>query len=53
VLEDFKPWARYSAIPRFYELLAWLNGDDSIFESNDCGLRPPKQGDDRMRSPGA
>lgn len=43
VLEDFKPWAHYAAIPRFYELLTWLNGNDSIFESNDCGLRPSKQ----------
>lgn len=42
VLEDFRPWAHYAAIPRFYELLAWLNGPDSILESNDCGLRPPR-----------
>jgi len=42
VLEDFRPWAHYAAIPRFYELLAWLNGFDSILESNDCGLRPPR-----------
>ncbi len=41
VLEDFTPWSRYPAIPRFYELLVWLNGGDSLFESNDCGLRPP------------
>lgn len=41
-LEDFKPWSKYPAIARFYELLAWINGDDSIFESNDCGLRPPR-----------
>ena len=43
VLEDFKPWAHYTAIPRFYELLTWMNGNDSIFELNDCGLRPPKR----------
>src|SRR5260370_23343690 len=41
VLEDFKPWAHYPAIPRLYEPLSWLNGSDSILESNDCGLRPP------------
>ncbi|HEY4942453.1 MAG TPA: hypothetical protein VII56_13580 [Rhizomicrobium sp.] len=41
VLEDFKPWAHCEAIQRFYELLSWLNGADSVFESNDCGLRPP------------
>jgi hypothetical protein len=43
VLEDFKPWSRYPAIPRFYELLTWLNGTGSLFESNDCGLRPPRR----------
>lgn len=43
VLEDFKPWSHYSAISRFYELLTWINGDDSIFESNDCGLRSPRR----------
>lgn len=43
VLEDFKPWSHYPAIQRFYVLLTRLNGDDSIFESNDCGLRPPRR----------
>jgi hypothetical protein len=43
VLEDFKPWVHYPAIPRFYELFAWLNGSESILESNDCGLRPPRR----------
>src|ERR1700691_4368640 len=38
VLEDFKPWAHYPAIQKFYELLAWLNGADSIFETNDCAF---------------
>lgn len=41
-LEDFRPWAHYPAIQSFYGLLAWINGNDSIFESNDSGLRPPK-----------
>lgn len=45
VLEDFKPWSHYPAIPRFYDLLTWLNGNDSIFESNDCGLRAPRRDD--------
>jgi hypothetical protein len=44
-LEDFTPWSHYPAIQRFYELLKWLNGSDSVFESNDCGLRPPRQDD--------
>jgi hypothetical protein len=43
VLEDFRLWSHHAAILRFYELLTWLNGNDSIFESNDCGLRPPKR----------
>jgi hypothetical protein len=43
VLEDFEPWSHYPAIHRFFELLIWLNGNDSVFESNDCGLRPPRQ----------
>jgi hypothetical protein len=42
VLPDFQPWSHYAAIETFYSLLAWLNGPDSIFESNDCGLRPPR-----------
>jgi hypothetical protein len=42
-LPDFRPWSHYPAIQRFYSLLTWLNGTDSIFESNDCGLRPPRQ----------
>jgi hypothetical protein len=41
VLEDFKPWAHYSAIQQFYYLLSWLNGPDSIFETNDCALGIP------------
>src|SRR5579862_773029 len=44
VLEDFKPYEHHAAVPRFYELLGWVNGDDSLFESNDCGLRPPSTG---------
>lgn len=46
VLEDFKPWQSYPAIQRFYELLLWLNGTDSSFESNDCGMQPPRRDDE-------
>ena len=45
VLEDFKPWSHYPAIPRFYALLTWLNGSDFIFESTDCGLLASRQDD--------
>jgi len=40
-LEDFAPLAKWPAIERFYELLEWINGATSIFESNDCGTRGP------------
>jgi hypothetical protein len=43
VLEDFSEWSRYPATTTFFEMLIWLNGPDSILESNDCGLRPPRQ----------
>jgi len=41
VLEDFKEWGHYEAIPLFYEMLRWLNGPDSLLESNDCALDGP------------
>ncbi len=41
-LEDFKLWEHYSGVPRFYEFLEWMNGTESNFETNDCGLRPPR-----------
>ena len=42
VLEDFKPWSRYPAIETFYELLRWINGPDSVVESNDCAFQGPQ-----------
>lgn len=39
-LEDFIPVAQYEAVQSFYGVLEWLNGVDSPFETNDCGLRP-------------
>jgi hypothetical protein len=41
VLEDFRPWDGYAAIQSFYELLAWINGNGSPFESNDCAFSGP------------
>jgi len=38
VLEDFKPLEHYPAIQKYYDLLEWLNGESSIFETNDCTL---------------
>jgi len=41
VLEDFRPWDAYVAIRSFYDLLAWINGEGSPFESNDCAFSGP------------
>lgn len=38
-LEDFRPWEHYPAVKRFYDLLTWLNGPDSFFETNDAAFR--------------
>lgn len=38
VLEDFLPYDEYPAIQTFYDLLYWLNGRDSILETNDSGF---------------
>jgi hypothetical protein len=40
-LEDFRPWEHYTAIDRFYRLLEWLNGSNSMLESNDSAFRGP------------
>lgn len=37
-LEDFVPFAAWPATERFYAMLAWLNGPDSVFETNDCAF---------------
>ncbi|HEX4825384.1 MAG TPA: hypothetical protein VFV19_13860 [Candidatus Polarisedimenticolaceae bacterium] len=47
VLEDFKPWSRYPAIATFYELLRWINGPESLVESNDCAFRGPRANESR------
>lgn len=37
-LEDLQEWRAYPAIETFYRLLEWLNGLESVLESNDCAL---------------
>jgi hypothetical protein len=39
---NFSACAHHQAIQTFYDLLRWLNGPGSPFETNDCGLRPPR-----------
>lgn len=47
-LEDFKPWARYSAIEAFYRLLERLNHRTSPLESNDCAFEGPRRNENRI-----
>jgi len=50
VLEDFRPWEAYVAVRSFYDLLAWINGPASPFESNDCAFAGPEDNvDDGFR----
>ena len=37
-LEDMQEWSTYPATETFYRLLEWLNGPESVFESNDCAF---------------
>lgn len=41
-LEDLRPWDVHAAVRSIYELLAWLNGPASPFESNDCAFAGPE-----------
>lgn len=40
-LEDFLRFAEEPFVEQFYRLLEWLNGSESIFESNDCATSEP------------
>lgn len=46
VLEDFCPWANKNAIIEFYEILRWLNGTNSHFETNDSAFQGPRNNTD-------
>lgn len=37
-IEDMQEWSAYPATETFYRLLEWLNGSESVFESNDCAF---------------
>ena len=37
-LEDMQKWSSYPATETFYRLLEWLNGAESVFESNDSAF---------------
>lgn len=40
-IEDMREWSTYPATETFYRLLEWLNGPESVFESNDCAFSGP------------
>lgn len=46
VLEDFKPYSDKKAVQTFYRFLKWINGLDSLLETNDCAFRPPNSHQD-------
>ena len=41
VLEDFKEWEHFQGVQLFYEMLEWVNGPASHFETNDCTMKGP------------
>jgi hypothetical protein len=49
-LEDFTPWAKYSAVEAFYVLLERLNHEGSLLESNDCAFTGPHASDGRGKA---
>jgi hypothetical protein len=53
VLEDFVPFAHTAAVQTFYDFLRWINGQDSVLETNDCLLRPPMPNNSPNASPAA
>ena len=49
VLEDFVGWNNQPAIQQFYSILRWLNGPESLLESNDCAFMGPHEETDPKR----
>jgi hypothetical protein len=40
-LEDFVPYAAQPAIDRFFQLVEWMNGPDTLWETTESYLWPP------------
>jgi hypothetical protein len=51
VLEDFKPYDKSVSIQKFYEMLEWINGPTSNFESSDCRLTGPAPNEQKEKFP--
>ncbi|MEM0983430.1 MAG: hypothetical protein AAGI17_05730 [Planctomycetota bacterium] len=50
-LEDFVPLGNDPAAERFFELIEWLNGDESVLETNDAAFADLTPNPDRDRVP--
>jgi hypothetical protein len=50
-LEDFKPHESHGCIQKFYEMLEWINGPNSNFESSDCRLTGPLPNKQKKKYP--
>lgn len=51
VLEDYKPWDYHPGVQKFYDLIRWINSNESYFESNDCAFQGPKQNPQKDKFP--
>lgn len=47
-LEDVLPFGGRPCADAFYELLEWINGPASLFETNDSGMRPVGPSDEHQ-----
>ena len=51
-VEDLQEWMGHPFAETFFQLLEWLNGPESLFESNDCafnGVAPAPRGQSAKR----
>ena len=39
-LEEFRPYSHYEGVQAFYRLVEWLNGPESVLETNDARFTP-------------
>ena len=47
-LEDWVTHSHEDFAEEFYQLLEWINGDESVFESNDCAYTSPHKNTDHQ-----
>jgi len=47
-LEDLQPFAKWGFAEQFYSLIEWLNGPQSLLESNDCAFNAVQKNPDQQ-----